>query len=97
MSYYGLFTFFRHLSLIGNSLHCEGASELVTGLVTVAEKGSGQMMPSLSHLYLQDNGIDVLGSKGMFEPVLFTRLLKRHTYTHTIHYSYAEMYCYVYV
>ena len=72
------YTFHRHLSLIGNNLHCEGASELVTALVKVIEGGRESLGPPLSRLHLQDNGIDVLGSKGMFDPIIFTRLLKRH-------------------
>lgn len=72
-----LFTY-RHLSLAGNSLHCEGASELMTALVTVCEAGREGLRPPLSRLHLQDNGIDILGSKGMFEPVVFIRLLKRY-------------------
>lgn len=68
---------FRHLSLAGNSLHCEGAIELMTVLVTVCEAGREGLKPPLSRLHVQDNGIDILGPKGMFEPVVFIRLLKR--------------------
>ena len=68
---------YRHLSLTGNSLQCEGASELVRTLVSVCEAGSEELVPPLARLHLQDNGIDTLGPKGMFEPVLFIRLLKR--------------------
>ena len=69
---------YRHLSLNGNNLHCDGASELITALVSVCEGGSEQQLkPPLSRLHLQDNGIDILGSKGMVESVSFARLLKR--------------------
>lgn len=70
------------MSLGGNSLHCEGASELVTALVSVCEGVEEQVKPPLSRLHLQDNGIDVLGEKGMVETVLFTRLLKRFEIFH---------------
>ena len=50
----------------------------MTALVTVYEAGREGVRPPLSRLHLQDNGIDILGSKGMFEPVFFIRLLKRY-------------------
>ena len=68
---------YRHMSLVGNSLHCEGASELVTALATVCEGVDEQTKPPLSRLHLQDNGIDVLGERGLVETVVFTRMLKR--------------------
>ena len=67
----------RHLSLSGNSLECEGASVLLRAVVTVCEVGA-EFKPPLARLHLQDNGIDTLGSKGMFEPVLFIRILIRY-------------------
>lgn len=50
--------------------------------MSVCEGVEEQVKPPLSRLHLQDNGIDVLGEKGMVETVLFTRLLKRFEIFH---------------
>lgn len=68
----------RHLSLAGNSLLCEGATELLKALVIVCESDA-DYIPPLARLNLQDNGIDCSGPKGMIEPVMFIRTLKRYS------------------
>ena len=71
-----LFLLFRNLSLVGNSLKCEGVSKLLGPVVEACEKSA--RIPSLAKLFLMDNGIDAHGEGGLAGPVNCGRIVKKY-------------------
>lgn len=69
----------RELSLRGNTLECEGATELIRPLVAMCESSEAQGPPPLARLDLRDNGMDGCGGGGgkTFVPVLCMRVFRR--------------------
>ncbi len=67
------------MSLRGNTLECEGASELIRPVVALCESGEFEKPPPLAKLDLRDNGMDGcgVGCGNTFVPVICMRVFKR--------------------
>jgi hypothetical protein len=65
----------QSLSLVGNSLRCEGMIGLLGPVLEACEKSA--KLPNLSKLYIMDNGIDHHSDVGVAGPVNCGRLIKK--------------------
>ena len=79
-----LFLCYRQLSLAGNSLGCDGVTELLRPLVALSEADPAREPSAataaalLGKLFLQDNCVDVhCEVGGPFAPIICMRALKR--------------------